>query len=59
MSLFLKRYEMDRDKVFIRGAFFLLFDFKKTAAEAPQMLSYAYGELAPPERTCREWFQKW
>ena len=34
------------------------FHLKKTAAEAHRMLSSTYGEAAPSERTCREWFQR-
>lgn len=49
---------MNRDKAFFRGALLLLFDFKKTAAEAHRMLSETYGEQAPSERSCREWFQR-
>ncbi|XP_055309127.1 centrosomal protein of 290 kDa-like [Sitodiplosis mosellana] len=31
---------------------------KKTAAEAHRMLSDTYGEQAPSERSCREWFHR-
>lgn len=49
---------MDGDKAFFRGALLLLFDFKKTAAEAHRMLFDTYGEQAPSERCCRGWFYR-
>lgn len=42
----------------LRGALLLLFDMKKTAAEAHRMLSDTYDEQAPSERSCRDWFKR-
>lgn len=49
---------MDRSKAFFRGALLLLFDLKKTAAEAHRMLSETYGVQAPSQRSCRFWFER-
>lgn len=49
---------MDRDKFFFRGVLLFLFDMKKNAAEAHRMLSDTYGEDAPTERTCENWFSR-
>lgn len=49
---------MERDKLFFRGVLLFLFDCEKTAAEAHRILSDTYGEQAPKDRSCREWFQR-
>ena len=42
----------------LREALLFMFNLKKTAADAHQMLAEAYGKHALSERTCREWFQR-
>jgi [histone H3]-lysine36 N-dimethyltransferase SETMAR len=42
----------------LREALLFMFNLKKTATEAHQMLAEAYGNLALSERMCREWFQR-
>ena len=42
----------------LREALLFLFYLKKKVSEAHQMLVEAYGNDAPSERTCREWFQR-
>lgn len=49
---------MERDKSFFRGVLLFLFDLKKTAAEAHRILLDTYGEQAPSQRSCREWFHR-
>ena len=49
---------MNRDKWFFRHVLLHYFDLKKTAAETHRLISETYGEQAPSERTCREWFQR-
>nr|QRH16695.1 transposase [Mayetiola destructor] len=49
---------MNRGKAFFRGVLLFLFDIKKNAAEAHRMLADTYGEQAPSERSCREWFAR-
>ena len=34
------------------------FKWKKTAAEAHRMLVEVYGDSAPFDKTCREWFRR-
>lgn len=50
---------MERDSQFFRHILLHYFDMKKTAAQAHLILSDTYGNLAPSERTCREWFQRY
>lgn len=49
---------MERDKLFFRHVLLHYFDLKKTAAAAHKLLVEAYGNCAPSERTCQEWFQR-
>lgn len=49
---------MDRPKVHFRHSLLLLFDLKKSAAEAHQTLFEAYGDKAPSYPNCRFWFQR-
>lgn len=42
----------------LREVLLFHFNVKKTAAETHRILVDAYGESAPSERTCREWFQR-
>jgi len=49
---------MERDKLFFRHVLLHYFDLKKTAAVAHKLLVKAYGNCAPPKRTCQEWFQQ-
>jgi len=49
---------MERDKLFFRHVLLHYFDLKKTAATAHKLLFEAYGNCAPSERTCQEWFHR-
>lgn len=49
---------MDRDKLFFRGVLLFLFDTKKNAAEAHQILLDTYGDQALSRRSCFSWFQR-
>lgn len=49
---------MHRSKLHYRHSLLLLFDLKKTAAEAHQTLVEAYGDEAPSQTTCKCWFQR-
>ena len=41
-----------------RTALIFCFHLKKTAAESYQLLGEAYGEHAPSQKTCEQWFQR-
>ena len=41
-----------------REVLILCFHLKNSAAEAHRALLSTYGEAAPSEKTCREWFQR-
>lgn len=49
---------MDRSKLHFRHSLLLLFDLKKTAAEAHQTLVAAYGDQSPSYPNCRYWFKR-
>lgn len=49
---------MERTKLHFRHSLLLLFDLKKSAAEAHQTLVKAYGDQAPSYPNCRVWFQR-
>lgn len=49
---------MERSKSHFRHSLLFLFDSNKTAAEARRMLVETYGESAPSNTTCKEWFQR-
>lgn len=49
---------MERDKLFFRHVLLHYFDLKKTAAAAHKLLVEAYGNCAPSEWACQEWFQR-
>lgn len=49
---------MERSKLHFRHSLLLLFDLKKSAAEAHQTLVQAYGDRAPSYPNCRFWFQR-
>lgn len=49
---------MDRDKLFFRCVLLHYFDLKKSAAEAHRLLAETYGESAPSETVCRDWFRR-
>ena len=42
----------------LREALLFCFNLKKTAAESCRMLMEAYGDHAPSETTCKEWFRR-
>lgn len=42
----------------LRHSLLLFFNLKKSAAEAHRLLVEAYGEHAPSNTTCKEWFQR-
>jgi len=46
----------EQNKRHLREVFFC-FKWKKTAAEAYQMLVEVYGDNAPSDKICREWFR--
>jgi len=41
-----------------RTALIFCFHLKKTAAESYRLLGEAYGELAPSQKPCERWFQR-
>ena len=41
-----------------REVLIFYFKWKKTAAEAHRMLVEVYGDSAPSDKTCREWFRR-
>lgn len=41
-----------------REVLLFCFNLKKTAAEAHRMLVEAYGDHAPTDKSCREWFRR-
>lgn len=43
-------------KIHLREALIFCFHLKKSAAESHRLLVEAYGEQAPADSTCREWF---
>lgn len=49
---------MERSKLHFRHSLLLLFDLKKSAAEAHKTLLEAYGDAAPSYPNCRFWFQR-
>ena len=44
------------NKRHLREVLIFCFKWKKTAAEAHQMLVEIYSDNAPSDKTCREWF---
>jgi len=44
-------------KQHLREILIFCFNWKKSAAEAHQMLVEVYGDTAPIDKSCREWFQ--
>lgn len=50
--------KFEPDKRHLREVLIFCFNCKKTAAEAHQMLVEAYGDCAPSDKTCREWFRR-
>lgn len=49
---------MERDKLFFRCVLLHYFDLKKSATEAHRLLAKTYGESAPSETICRNWFRQ-
>ena len=49
---------MERDKLFFRCVLLHYFDLKKSAAETHRLLAEIYGESAPSETVCRDWFRR-
>lgn len=49
---------MERDKLFFRCVLLHNFDMKKNAAETHRLLVKTYGESAPSETVCRDWFRR-
>ncbi|CAK9820084.1 Mariner Mos1 transposase [Anthophora quadrimaculata] len=50
--------KFEPDKRHLREVLIFCFNCKKTAAEACRMLVAAYGDCAPSDKTCREWFRR-
>ena len=46
------------NKCHLREVLIFCFKWKKTAAEAHRMLVKIYGDNAPSDKTCREWFRR-
>jgi len=46
------------NKHHLREVLIFCFNWKKSAAEAHRMLVEVYGESAPSDKSCREWFRK-
>ena len=46
------------NKRHLREILIFCFKWKKTAAEAHRMLVEVYGDSAPSNKTCREWFRR-
>lgn len=46
------------EKSILRGSLITFFHLKKTAAESYRLLVEAYGEHAPTQKTCENWFQR-
>ncbi|EFN87929.1 Histone-lysine N-methyltransferase SETMAR, partial [Harpegnathos saltator] len=53
-----KMSKSERKKHHFRKVLIFCFYFKKTAAEARRVLVGAYGESAPTDKSCREWFRR-
>ncbi|EGI64858.1 Mariner Mos1 transposase [Acromyrmex echinatior] len=45
-------------KQHLREVLIFCFNWKKSAAEAHQMLVEVYGDIAPTDKSCREWFRR-
>ena len=46
------------NKHHLREVLIFCFNWKKSAAEAHRMLVEVYGESAPSDKSCREWFRR-
>ncbi|EGI63507.1 Mariner Mos1 transposase, partial [Acromyrmex echinatior] len=42
----------------LRQVLIFCFNWKKSAAEAHRMLVEVYGDTAPTDKACREWFRR-
>ena len=42
----------------MREVLIFCFNWKKSAAEAQRMLVEVYGDTAPTDKSCREWFRR-
>jgi len=49
---------MEHDKLFFRHVLLHYFNLKKIAAATHKLLIKAYGNCAPSERICQEWFPR-
>lgn len=49
---------MERSKDHFRSCLLMLFDWRKTVAEAHRTLVDIYGSEAPSRTCCKEWFQR-
>jgi len=45
-------------KQHLREVLIFCFNWKKNAAEAHRMLIEVYGDTAPTDKSCREWFRR-
>jgi len=45
-------------KQYLREVLIFYFNWKKSAAEAHRMLVEIYGDTAPTDKSCREWFRR-
>ena len=45
-------------KQHFREVLIFCFNWKKSAVEAHQMLVEVYGDTAPTDKSCREWFRR-
>ena len=45
-------------KQHLREVLIFCFNWKKSAAEAHRMLVEVYGDTAPTDKSCREWFRR-
>ena len=45
-------------KQHLREVLIFCFNWKKSAAEAYRMLVEVYGDTAPTDKSCREWFRR-
>ena len=46
-------------KQHLREVLIFCFNWKKSAAEVHRMLVEVYGDTAPTDKSCREWFRGW
>lgn len=46
------------NKQHLREVLIFFFNWKKSAAEAHRSLVEVYGESAPSDKSCREWFRR-